>query len=124
MRILLVTPWDLEAGGVARTVGNLARHLQARGHKIIFLYPGKTIFPKPITTKWGFSGFELRMQLPFGARHPLVSLPVFLLLFHITVYQLARLIKKHRIQIVNIHFLEDYFFYFAVCRKILPLVLV
>ena len=124
MRILLVTPWDQEFGGVAAVVGNLARYLQSRGHKVIFLYPGETIFLKPKTTKWGFPGFELRMQMPFGTRHPIVSLPAFSLLFPITMYQVTRLIKKHRIQIVNIHYLYDCFFYFAMCRQIFSTVLV
>ena len=124
MRILLVVPWDLEIGGVVRAAGNLARYLQSRGHEVTFLHPGRAVFLKAKTTKWGFPGFELRMQLAFGERHPLVSVPVFSLLFPFTTYELVRLIRSQRIQVVNIHYLQDYFFYFALCRRVLPTVLV
>jgi glycosyltransferase involved in cell wall biosynthesis len=124
MKILLVTPWDQEFGGVASVVGNLARYLRSRGHEVIFLYPGKAAFLRSKTTKWGFPGFELRMQLPFGTRHPLVSLAAFLFLFPITMYQLARLIKRQGVQIVNVHYPVDCFFYFALCRQIFPIALV
>ena len=130
MRTLFVVPHDEEFGGVASVFGNLARHLQNRGHEVIFLHQSKAVFLKPKTTKWGFPGFEIRMQLPFGARHtvgtrhPVVSLIFFLLLFPVTMYQLIRLIKRHRIQIVNIHYPTDRSFYCAICRWILPIKLI
>ena len=118
MRILLVVPWDEEAGGVASVVGNLACYLQGKGHEVIFLFPGRSISPKPKVTKWGYPGFELRMQAPFGIRPPMVSLTAFLLLFPITMFQLMRFLKKYRIQIVNVHYPMDSFYYFSICRRI------
>src|SRR5215510_4200282 len=124
MRILLVTSGDETIGGVAYMVGNLARQLKSRGHEIIFLHSSKSIFAVSKTTKWGFPGFELNLQLPYGDRHPIVSLPLFLLRFPIGLFQLIRLIHKHRIQIVNIHYPAEYFWYFAICRRLLPIRLI
>ena len=124
MRILLVSPLDQTFGGVASVVGNLARYLQNHEHKVLFLHPGRSLSPKKKTTQWGFSGFDLRLQAPFGKRHSVISITLFLIFFPIGIYQLTRLIQKHRIDIVNIHFPGDYCFYFALCRRILPIRLV
>lgn len=124
MRILLVDPWDEEFGGVVSVIGNLARYLKGQGHEVIFLHPSNTIIARRKTTKWGFTGFELRLQAPFGKRHPVVSMMLFLFLFPIGIYQLIRIIQRHRIDIVNIHFPQDYCLYFALCRQILPIRLV
>ena len=58
MRILLVVPQDEEVGGVAYVVGNLARYLQGRGHEVIFLFPGNSIFLKPKVTKGGIQALS------------------------------------------------------------------
>src|SRR6266540_2575430 len=125
MRILLVTSTDQESGGVASVIANLARYLQSRAHEIIFLYAGDSISPKKINTKLGFTGFEINLRLPFReGRHPIITLAAFLICFPISMYQLIRFIQKHKIQIINIHYPHEFFFYFALCRRILPLVLV
>lgn len=121
MRILLVAPADERVGGVAHVIGNLALHLKRQGHEVIFLYSGKTIFSRTKINKWGFTGFEVRLQMPLGERHPAVSLLAFLVLFPIGLYQLVRLIVRYKIQVVNIHYPNDCFCYFALCRWILPL---
>ena len=94
VRILLVTSGDETIGGVPYMVGNLARQLKGRGHEIIFLHSGNTLFATSKTTRWGFPGFELNLQMPFGDRHPIISLPLFLLRFPIGLFQLIRLIRK------------------------------
>ena len=124
MRILLVAPWDEESGGVASVVGNLARYLQSCRHEVIFLFPAAGLFLRSKVTAWGFPGFELRMQPPFGARHSVISLMAFLFLFPIILFQLIRFIRKYHIQIVNIHYPAEAFFYFAVLRRILDIKLV
>ena len=124
VRILLVTSADETIGGVAYMVGNLARQLKARGHDIFFFHLGKTLFTAKKTTQWGFAGFSLNLQMPFGDRHPIISLPLFLLRFPIGLFQLIRLIRKYHIQIVNIHYPAECFFYFSVLRQILPIQLI
>src|SRR5215813_5080126 len=124
MRIMLVVPWDQAFGGVTSVAANLARYLQGQNHEVIFLHPGRGIFPKRKTTKGRFPGFDLRLQPPFNNRHRLLSIMMFLILFPIGIYQLMRFIRRHRIDIVNIHFPADYCFYFALCRRMLPIRLV
>ena len=121
MRILLVAPADERVGGVAHVIGNLALHLRRQGHEVIFLYSGKTLFCRTKINKWGFTGFEVRLQMPLGERHPAVSLLAFLALFPIGLYQLVRLIVRYKIQVVNIHYPNDCFCYFALCRWMLSL---
>jgi glycosyltransferase involved in cell wall biosynthesis len=119
MRILIVVPWDQEYGGVASVVGNLAEFLKGEGHEVFFFHPCReTIFLKNRMTKWGFPGFQLRLGLPFGVRHPFLTALAFFGLFPFTLYQLIRLIKRHGIEIVNIHYPVDHFFYFGLCRRI------
>ena len=124
VRILLVTSVDETIGGVPYVIGNLARHLNRRGHEVIFLYSGTTLCPRKKTTQRGFTGFDLNLQMPFGDRHPIISLPLFLLRFPIGLFQLIRLIQKYRIQIVNIHYPAECFFYLAICCRILPIRLI
>jgi glycosyltransferase involved in cell wall biosynthesis len=124
MKILLVVPWDQEVGGVSVIAGNLARYLHAQSHEVLFLTPGRVISPRSITTNWGFPGFEMRLQLPFGQRHPFVSLFLFAVLFPLIIYQLIRFIRREQIQIVNLHYATDQYFYFAICRRLLNVKLV
>src|SRR5262249_50064974 len=124
VRILLVTSADETIGGVPHVIGNLARHLQRQGHEVIFLYSGTTLCPRRKTTQWGYIGFDLNLQMPFGDRHPIISLPIFLLRFPIGLFQLIWLIHKYRIQIVNIHYPAECFFYLGICRRILPIRLI
>jgi glycosyltransferase involved in cell wall biosynthesis len=124
MRILIVVPQDEEIGGVASVVGSLSTYLVRRGHEVFFLHPAKNIFLRKKTTKLGFPGYDLRLQMPLGARHPLISIPAFLLLFPVVLFELIRLLKRHKIQVVNIHYPTDCFFYLALCKRLLGLPLI
>jgi len=124
VQILIVTSADETVGGVPYVIGNLARHLQKRGHEIIFLYSGTSLSFKRKTTQWGFTGFSLNLQVPFGERHPIISLPLFAFRFPVALVQLIRFIHKHRIQVINVHYPAECFFYFALCREILPIKLI
>jgi L-malate glycosyltransferase len=124
MKILLVVPWDQKTGGVSSVVGNLAGYLQSQGHEVIFFHPGKTIFLRRKVTKQGFQGFELRLLLPFKQSHTVLSTIAFLILFPIILYQLIHLIVTHQIQVINIHYPTECFSYFAICSRILAIVLI
>jgi glycosyltransferase involved in cell wall biosynthesis len=124
MRILVAVPFDNEIGGVASIVGNLAKFLQECGHRLFFLHSSAATILRSKMTRRGFQGFELRMQMPLGERNPIVSLLLFTIFFPIAFYQLVRLIQKNCIQVVNVHYPTDYFFYFGFCRRLLPIKLV
>lgn len=123
MRILVVAPGDEEIGGVPSVIRDLTRYLQNQCHEITFLYPGTTL-AKSKTTKAGFTAFELNLQGPVGDRHPLLSLVLFFIRFPIGMYELVRIIRKKRIQIVNIHYPGDNACYFAFCHRILSIAVV
>ena len=125
MKTLIVVPWDQECGGVASIVGNLATYLQGQGHEVFFFNPTRgDVFLRKRRTKWGFPGFQLRLGLPYGIHHPILQFLAFAVLLPFTLYQLVRLIQRHGIQVVNIHYVQDNFVYFAVCRQMLRIMLV
>src|SRR4051812_6971360 len=118
MRVLIAIPFDEELGGVSYVVGNLARELEARGHEVLFLFPGKALRVKRKVTKFGFPGFEVRLQCPFGERNAIVSLLAFLVLFPIGIYQVLSLLRKNNIEIINVQYPTECFFYLALCKRI------
>ena len=119
-----MVPWDQESGGVAAVVGNLARHLQSAGQRVLFLHPGTNEILREKKTKMGFPGVELRLRIPFDRHHPLRSVVAFVVMFPFTLWQLVRLLRANHIRIVNIHFPGEHFVYFAFCRWLLPVRLV
>lgn len=104
MRILFVVPWDQEVGGVASVVGNLARGLEERGHGAVFLHPGTADELVRTTTKWGFTGYRLRLRGPCAPANPLRSVLAFWVFLLPTLVRLVRLLRRDRIDLVNIHY--------------------
>ena len=124
MRVLLAIPNDNEVGGVASVVSGLAKSLEKRGHQVFLLRPSSTVLIRRKASKLGVPEFGFRMQMPFGERHPMVSLLLFLAFFPIGLYQLVRLILKYRIDVINIHYPAGCLYYLALCRRILGVPLI
>src|SRR4029453_756436 len=124
MNVLLVVPWDQQFGGVAAVVGNLARELRKSKDEVVFLYQGTQTRLRPRNTARGFPGYDLSLRSPFIRERPVKSIVAFSIFFLFTLYQLARVIRSHRIQIVNIHYPLEEFVYFGVLRWLLPIKLV
>jgi glycosyltransferase involved in cell wall biosynthesis len=124
MNVLLAAPWDQAFGGVASVVGNLAACLSKSGHQVVFLYPGDANRLHHRSTAWGFSGYDLNLRSPFIRERPIRSIVAFLVFLLPTLYQLGRVIRAQRIQIVNIHYPLEAFVYLGVLRWFLPIRLV
>ena len=124
MNCLIVVPWDQKFGGVASVVGNLAVHLREGNHEAYFLHPGERNIVSSGTTKWGFTGYKLRLRVPILKGHLIWSLIAFLLFFPSTLIQLLYVLLTSRVDIINVHYPVDEFFYFAICRKLLGIKLV
>jgi glycosyltransferase involved in cell wall biosynthesis len=125
MNILIVVPWDQTKGGVASVVGNLAKYLQARGHGVFFFHAERNaLLLSEGKTKLGFPDFRLRLGLPFTGRHPLLSALAAVALFPLTLFELMRLIRRQRIDIVNVHYPIPAFVFFALCRLVTSIKLV
>src|SRR5262245_39102405 len=119
MNTLLVLPWDAERGGVVSVAENLARYFQARGRKVLFLHAGPSVILKTYTNKLGFLAVQLRLGYPFTQPRPLISAVAFPFLFPLVFAQLLWFLRKYRIQIVNLHYVTDNFFYFGICKRLL-----
>ena len=124
MNILLVVPWNQASGGVASVVGNLARHLEKCGHSVVFLHPGAPDRRRRRVTALGFTGYEINLRAPFARNQPVKSAVAFVVYFALTLYQIASVIRAHRIQVVNIHYPMEAFVYFGVLRWLMPIRLV
>lgn len=104
MNVLIVVPWDQEFGGVASVVGNVARQLEKKGHGIWFLHPGEAHLLQPKVTKWNFPGYELNLRNLLVREHPIKSVAGFALYLSHTLFQLHKMLRRHDIDIVNIHY--------------------
>lgn len=124
MNVLLVVPWDQEFGGVASVVANLANRLEASGDRVVFVHPGRPNAAKRRSTARGFDGYEMNLRPPLVPRRPVRSAVAFVLWLGFTLFELASIIRRHRIHVVNIHYPVDEFVYFALLRRLLPIKLV
>jgi L-malate glycosyltransferase len=124
MNVLIVVPWDQAYGGVASVVGNVAIQLRKRGHQVWFLHLGESNSLHAKVTKWNFPGYELNLRNPYVPERPVKSILGFFAYFCHTLYQLYTMLRRHEIDIVNIHYPINSGLYFTFLRKILPFKLV
>ena len=124
MRALIVIPWDQRAGGVASVVWNLGRYLDGQGHRIVFLNPADVRRVRQKETSSGFPGYEVRLRGPFLSRRPVRSLVAFLVFLPVTIYCLVHLVRRLKIDVINVHYPLSNFLYFAVISRLLGIPLV
>lgn len=124
MNVLIVVPWDQEFGGVASVVGTLAAQLRSRGHRVQFLHPGESSVPQPRTARNGFPAWEFNLRPPSSGTRPLRTVAGFLVFFVPTLVRLLRLLRREKIDVVNLHYPIESFVWFALCRKLLKIRLV
>ena len=127
LNVLLVVPWDQELGGVLSVVTNLAKHLEQRGHGVVMLHPGNPERPTLRKTIRGFTGYEYNLRTPLIRGRPVRSLIAFLVFLVPTLLRLSRVMRYHRIGVVNLHYPVEgfvYFGYFGILRYLLPAKLV
>src|SRR5262249_5945313 len=121
MKILIVCPQEEDVGGVQNVIGNLTLHLTQHHHEVLYFHAGSSTRVKTKKSSQGIPTYELNLQLPFGERSWAISLPLFLIRFPVALIQLIRIIRKNRIQLVNVHYPAVTAFYFAICRRMLPI---
>jgi glycosyltransferase involved in cell wall biosynthesis len=121
LNVLMVVPWDQHFGGVASVVGNLARSLEQAGHHVVFFHLGEPEYCRRRTTAWGFTGYERNLRSPFIEKYPIRSRVAFLVYLVPTLLQLAAVIRRHRIQVVNVHYPVESFVYFGLLRWLLSI---
>jgi glycosyltransferase involved in cell wall biosynthesis len=124
MNILVVVPWDQAAGGVVSVAGHMARYLAEQGHQIRYFTMGESNRIHRRTTSWGFPGYDLSLRSPEGAHGTVTDLAKFACLLPFSLGQLARMIRRERIELINIHYPLPGHVQFAFLRKALGLRLV
>jgi glycosyltransferase involved in cell wall biosynthesis len=117
VNVLIVVPWDQRRGGVASVVNSLARHLQTRGHGVVFLHPRETAASaRGRTTQAGFRGYELDLRSPSISAHPIRSAAAFWLKLPRTVVQILSLLRRESIDVVSVHYPLASFLPLAISR--------
>lgn len=116
MNVLLACPWPLHyRGGVTVIVQMLARGLARSGDHVCFLLPthGKRV---ERTSEDDIIRYHVPMRLPVVKEHRLRSLMAFLVFLPITCLRLARIIRRERIDVVNVHYFSRHWIYFLLLR--------
>ncbi|AHG93604.1 glycosyl transferase group 1 (plasmid) [Gemmatirosa kalamazoonensis] len=116
MNVLFAVPWD-NIGGVSHVVNRVAHHVRAQGGGVYFLLPGSHDRPESGVSREGFPAFWLRMRLPWVPGASLRNWLAFFLTLPVTLFWLTRLIRRHSIDVVNIHYPGGHFVYFAILRR-------
>lgn len=116
MNVLIVAPWDQTFGGVAAVVNNLARQLVAAGHGVSF-FSGKTssFVLRRGGTRLGFPQFRLLCLVPFVGNISWRGSLAGIVMFPFVLLQLLWLIRRERIDVINIHYPTSQLF-FSLCR--------
>lgn len=116
LRVLLVVPWDQTLGGVNTVVRNLARFLENSGGQPLFLFPGSRLLPQSGISRLGFSAAYMNLRPPLVRRRPLRSVIAFFLTLPLSLWHLVRLVRKRKIQVVNVHYPDLNFVHFVALR--------
>jgi glycosyltransferase involved in cell wall biosynthesis len=104
--VLLVVPWDQTHGGVNTIVRNLGRALREEGREPLFLFPGPSVAPRDGMSRLGFPAVYMNLRPPMVARRPLVSALGFAATAPAVLWHLARLVRRHGIEVINVHYPE------------------
>jgi glycosyltransferase involved in cell wall biosynthesis len=117
MNILFVVPWD-NIGGVSHVVNRVARHMRAQGNGVFFLLPGRVDRVERGHSREGFPAFRLPLRLPWYSGSPIRSRVAFAVKLPGTLFRLLRIVRRHKIDVVNIHYPGGHFLYFSLLRRL------
>jgi glycosyltransferase involved in cell wall biosynthesis len=117
MNVLFVVPWD-NIGGVSHVVNRVAHHMLAQGHGVFYLMPGPKDHVETGASREGFPLFLLRLRMPWVPGAAFRERLVFALTLPLTLLRLTQLIRRQRIDVVNIHYPGGHFVYFAMLRRL------
>jgi glycosyltransferase involved in cell wall biosynthesis len=104
MNCLLAMPWDQPQGGVTHVAVSLARSLEARGHRAVFLFPGEGWRLRSVTSRRSFPALICRLRDYPAAKGGFRSRISWLSTILTALPQLARFCRAQRIDLINVHF--------------------
>jgi len=118
--ILLTSADDAGVGGVQIMFRDLVRWLEHSGRQVHLVYqsplPRAGLVER--TTPWGHRAFYCPMPAIIRGSS-LLSLPIILAYLPIAFGHLARLVRRHKIDVINCHFLSGYFIHLVVVAHVL-----
>lgn len=118
--VLLSCAHDKGVGGVQVVVRDLTNWLEQNARRVHFIHdaPLRRVRLMETTNGWGRRAFVCPM--PVVVRDSvLVSLPVFLAYLPIAFCQLAWVIHRKKIDVVNCHYLMPYFLHLVIAARLL-----
>jgi len=119
MNILLANPYELDdTGGVTLIVRMLGDHLLQSGDHPVYLIPGENN-NSPYEKVGAVPVYRANLRPPFIPGHALRSRISFLLFYLPTCWKLARLLRRERIEIVNVHYFGRCWTYFLFLKRLL-----
>jgi len=104
MNCLLAVPWDQSQGGVTHVAVSLARSLEARGHRVIFLFPGDSWRLRSIMSRRGFPALVCRFRDYPAPNSGLRGRISWLSAVLTSLPQLACFSRAQRIDLINVHY--------------------
>jgi glycosyltransferase involved in cell wall biosynthesis len=118
--VLLTCASDAEIGGVQTLFRDLVYWLEKSGRRVHLVYPAPLPGLRPVEklNTWGRSAFYFAMPA-LVKNSPLASVPIFLGYTPITFFNLARLIRKEKIDVINCHFLAPHFIHLVIAARLL-----
>lgn len=117
--VLMTCRNDTATGGVQVVFRNLVRSLERSGRAVHLLYQGGRR-PRLVerTNAWGHPAFYTPMPAVVG-RHGLLGIVPFLASLPFSLFSLARLIRRHRVDVINCHYLTQHFLHFVIAGRLL-----
>lgn len=123
MNILLATTGELEdTGGVTVVVRGLGVHSRQAGNHVVYLVPtwrGRREYELD-----GIRIYRIPMRSIFIESRPRRSRVAFLLFLPLTLWTLARILRREKIEVVNVHYLADCWVYFILLHSFLSFKLI
>ena len=125
MNVLMTCASDAEIGGVQTFFRDIVHWLEKTGLRVHLIYPapppGLRLVEKINT--WGRNAYYCGMPV-LVRNSPLASIPIFIAYAPITFFNIAYVIRKRKIDVINCHFLAPYFVHLAIAARLLRVRLV
>jgi glycosyltransferase involved in cell wall biosynthesis len=121
----MTCPGDVGHGGVQVVFRDLIRSLERAGRRVHLLYPSSIARPwlRQASNSWGRRAAYC--PLPTIVKESvLLSVPLAFVFIPLTFFHLVRVIRRHRVDVINCHYLAEYFVHLAIAARLLRLPLV
>jgi glycosyltransferase involved in cell wall biosynthesis len=104
MNVLVAVPWDQSQGGVSHVAASVASRLEERGHNALYFFPANSWRLETHSSRRGFRSARVRLRsYPAADQGPRARLS-----WRTTTWtalpQIVRFARRHRIDVINVHY--------------------